>query len=81
MVARPFYDLERWSLVIDAQVTRRKYYHFVIDPQGECRFKSRLFWECVEYCQSENVERLVLLDMAKRSTRGALILSTAQEQP
>lgn len=49
-----------WSIITDCQLTRRKRYHAVENPQGEPVFKSRLFWDCVEYLDAEGVEEYLV---------------------
>lgn len=46
---------ERWAIWCDYQITRRKRYHAVKDPQGRWRFESRYLWECVEWLDAEGV--------------------------
>lgn len=75
MVNDWFHIPGEWVLVLDGQVTRRKYYHFVVDPNGDKTFHSRLFHDCTEHAIAMGAERLILLDTAKRSTKGALTLS------
>ena len=45
-----------WRLVTDYQFTRRKQFHYVIDPSDEVRFRHRLFFRCLAYLREEGVE-------------------------
>jgi hypothetical protein len=49
-------DPQGWSIGTDVPITRRKHYHIVYDPQGDPRFSSRVFWECIEWLEAESVE-------------------------
>jgi hypothetical protein len=44
-----------WSILTDCLLTRRKRYHAVFTPDGDPVFKSRLFWDCVEYLDAIEV--------------------------
>lgn len=45
----------RWAIWCDYQITRRKRYHAVKDPEGRWIFESRVFWECVEYLDAQGI--------------------------
>lgn len=49
-----------WQIVTDNLLTRRKRYHAVMTPLGDCAFKSRVLWDCVEYLDAEGVREYVL---------------------
>lgn len=45
-----------WLIVCDEQLTRRKFFHCVVNPADECVFISRHLWECIEWLVAEDVE-------------------------
>jgi hypothetical protein len=67
----------RWRVVADARLTRRKYFHCIETPEGDCVFKSRLFSEVIEYARASElgVLDLLLVDaQGIRSTAAAQIV-------
>jgi hypothetical protein len=52
---------EPWVIICDAQLTRRKRYHAVLDPAGVERLKSRILWDCIAYLDAEGVTRYQLV--------------------
>lgn len=63
-----FTDPKCWTLVVDARITRRKYYHFIVSPEGRVRFRSMFLWECIEYARSEAISALRLLPTISNDT-------------
>lgn len=45
-----------WVIWPDIEITRRKRYHMVMDPQRRVVFRSRVLLECVAYLEAEEVE-------------------------
>lgn len=46
---------QRWSIWFDHRITRRKFYHVVVDPAGKTVFSSRLIGECVDFLIANDV--------------------------
>ena len=44
-----------WRLVTDYQFTRRKQFHYVINPSDEVAFRHRLYFRCLAYLRGEGV--------------------------
>ena len=69
-----------WAIVTDVRITRRKYYHFVLEPTGQHVFNSRHFWQCVEYLDGEGVEEYMLLPAEPLPTEQVRSLKAQKEQ-
>ena len=50
----------RWSVWPDQRITRRKYFHLVVNPQGRTEFRSRLIAECLDYLAALGVDEFEL---------------------
>lgn len=69
---------KRWSIWFDHRITRRKFYHVVLNPQGHVVFNSRLLGECVDYLIANDITEF---DMAGPETRSMIcVLSPHSER-
>jgi hypothetical protein len=57
----------RWSIIIDLRLTRRKFYHCIVNPAGQMTFKSRHLGECIDWLAAEGVSAVDLLHAEHRS--------------
>lgn len=49
-----------WTIYADLRITRRKLFHVVQNPKGETVYRSRLLGACLEFCEAEGAEEIVL---------------------
>jgi hypothetical protein len=49
-----------WHVWCDEQMTRRKSFHYISDPEGRVMFRSRLFGSVVEWLDGEGVQEYTL---------------------
>lgn len=50
-----------WILYTNHLFTRRKTFFYVVDPEGEIRFRSRWFWPCVEWLDDEEIKEYLIM--------------------
>lgn len=65
----------RWSIIIDARLTRRKYYHCVITPSERVAFRSKHLGECIDWLRAEGVANVDLLQ-AETTGKDRLLAAT-----
>lgn len=70
---------DSWHIVTDCRLTRRKYYHAVIGPDGTDRFRSRILWDCVEYLDAEGVSEYQLVAGALTGSEQVEALNVSKE--
>ena len=69
----------RWAIWCDYQITRRKRYHAVRDPDGVWCYESRIFWECVEYLDAREITEYRVVPGGRSSTDNVRALSVRKE--
>lgn len=50
-----------FTLSLDVQITRRKFYHVILEPGGDFVFKSKHTGQCLEWFNAEGIERFEVL--------------------
>lgn len=56
-----------WVVFIDQQITRRKRYHLVCDPDDVQRYRSMWLGECLAWLETEGVDRYMLIPAEGRT--------------
>lgn len=49
-----------WVIVADCLITRRKYFHLLMGPDGRTHYRSRLLCDVVAYLAAEEVDAYTL---------------------
>jgi hypothetical protein len=50
-----------YTLSLDVQITRRKFYHVILEPSDDFVFKSKLLGDCLEWFNANGIERFEVL--------------------
>ena len=55
----PKKDMTTWRLIVELEVTRRKYLSFVINPKDEILYSSLLLTNCIEWLRNEGCRTIM----------------------
>lgn len=69
-----------WVIHCDRQITRRKRFHSVVNPQGVVEYKSQLLGECLEYLAAQEISEYQLL-VEPFGARAAITLEATLKEP
>lgn len=69
----------RWAIIIDCQVTRRKRYYGVVDPDGELRFYHRRLTDCIDFLRSIDQSEADLQDPEEKRIIATLRVTSTKE--
>lgn len=50
-----------WRILLDCQMTRRKRWHIVLDPEGDCQFSSPKLEACLTWLRDADVYACLLM--------------------
>lgn len=50
-----------WQLAVDCRITRRKYYHLIVGPDGEVHFRSKLVGDALEWLRTNSIDSFTVV--------------------
>lgn len=68
-----------WAIVLEWRITRRKRFHYVLDPTGATRFSDRLLWPCMAFLDAEGVTEYALTRTAPGAAPGPAYIISRRE--